>query len=424
MIYKIKIILQSMLIGLATGLIVSAYRYILEKSACFLTAVYQLQRENLFLIPCWFLLLILSGLIIGKIVIKVPIIKGSGIPQVKGVLEDKMTMNWQETLLGKFFGGVLAVGLGMSLGREGPSIQLGAAAGQGVSRIFRNLPAEEKYLITAGASAGLAGAFNAPLAGVMFALEEIHKSFAVKIILSAFTASLASDFVAQNFFGLKPIFNFLEINALPFKYYLYLFLLGIILGLGGIIFNQLIFRTQDFWQKHLKLPLVCRPVLPLLLTGLIGFVMPQVLGGGNNLIASLHGSNFLLHTLILFLIAKLLLTAVCYASSAPGGIFLPLLAIGALIGNIYSLSLTIIFQLPEIYQSAFIALAMAGYFTAIVKSPLTGIILISEMSGSFQHMLALSLVSVTAYLTTELFHSKPIYSELLERMLNAKKAAD
>ncbi|MDG9688473.1 chloride channel protein, partial [Streptomyces sp. DH18] len=128
-----------------------------------------------------------------------PMISGSGIPQVEGVLLRELDMTWWKVILGKFFGGVLSIGSGLSLGREGPSVQLGAAIGQGFSKVFRRIKIEEKYLITSGASAGLAAAFNAPLAGAMFALEEVHKNFSPLILLSALSSALSADFIASSF---------------------------------------------------------------------------------------------------------------------------------------------------------------------------------------------------------------------------------
>jgi H+/Cl- antiporter ClcA len=167
------------------------------------------------LILPWIGVLIIIGYIVGLMVKHEPMISGSGIPQVEGVLLRKLDMSWWRVILGKFIGGILSIGSGLSLGREGPSVQLGAAVGQGFSKVFKRVKIEEKYLITSGASAGLAAAFNEPLAGVMFALEEVHKNFSPLVLLSA----LSADFIASGFFGLKPVFTFVNLTTLPLNLY-------------------------------------------------------------------------------------------------------------------------------------------------------------------------------------------------------------
>lgn len=141
------------------------------------------------------------------------------------------------------------------------------------------------------------------------------------------------------------------------------------------------------------------------------------MGGGHELITSLTTENFSLKILTIILIVKFLFTMASYGSGAPGGIFLPLLAIGALIGNVYGLILVHFMYLDSTYISSFIILAMAGYFTAVVKSPITGTILITEMTGSFNHMLSLAIISIVAYIVADILSSNPIYESLLERFL-------
>ena len=138
-----------------------SYRYTLEKAGIFVTYVYKTISINPVLILPWICALILIGYIVGLMVKHEPMITGSGIPQVEGVLLRKLDMTWWRVIIGKFFGGVLSIGSGLSLGREGPSVQLGAAVGQGFSKVFKRIKIEEKYLMTSGASAGLSAAFNA-----------------------------------------------------------------------------------------------------------------------------------------------------------------------------------------------------------------------------------------------------------------------
>lgn len=422
--FRMKLVFQGVIIGILAALLIVAYRFSLEKIGQFASFAYNLQKSKPILIPLWIIILIVIAYIVGLMVKKEPMISGSGIPQVEGVLLRRLSMNWWRVILGKFIGGVLALGAGLSLGREGPSIQLGAAVGQGFSKIFKRIKVEEKYLITSGASAGLAAAFNAPLAGVMFALEEVHKNFSPLVLISAMSASLAADFVSKEFLGLKPVFDFNELKVLPLNHYFYVIMLGIILGVLGVVFNSTLLRTQRFYEKLKWLPQELKPVIPFLLAGILGLTLPEVLGGGHELVGHLVNNGMALKMLIIILIAKFMFTMLSFGSGVPGGIFLPLLVIGALTGDIYGNVLVKFFGLDANFITNFIVLAMTGYFAAIVRAPITGSILITEMTGSFNHLLALTIVSIAAYITADLMGSKPIYESLLDRILEKKGFED
>lgn len=415
--FKLKLVFEGICIGIVTGLLIVLYRLALEKAGIVLNYIYKLISINHLIILPWIILVIIIGYLVGLMVKNEPMISGSGIPQVEGVLLRKLDMKWWKVILGKFFGGILSIGSGLSLGREGPSVQLGAAVGQGFSKIFKRIKLEEKYLITSGASAGLAAAFNAPLAGAMFALEEVHKNFSPLILLSALSSALSADFIASSFFGLKPVFNFGDFATLPLNFYLYVIILGIIVGVLGVVFNKVLLKTQSLYLEQTWLKKEFRIIIPLLFSVALGLLLPEVLGGGHELITSLTENNFSFTLLVIILIIKFAFTMASFGSGAPGGIFLPLLAIGALIGNVYGEILMHIAHLDSIYINNFIILAMAGYFASVVKSPITGTILITEMTGSFNHLLALAIVSIIAYIVADVLASKPIYEALLEKFL-------
>lgn len=415
--FKLKLMLEGIIVGFLSGLLIVFYRLTLEKAEDLRIKLSTLQLKNYWLIPLWFLFLIIGAYIVGILITKEPMISGSGIPQVEAVLLKKLKMNWLPVIIKKFIGGVISIGAGLSLGREGPSIQLGAAVGQGFSQIFKRIKIEEKYLITSGASAGLAAAFNAPLAGVMFSLEEVHKNFSPLVLLSAMSASLSADFVSKYFFGLKPVFNFQHISPLPLDSYGYIIILGVIVGVFGVIYNSALLKTQNLYDKIAILPVKFRPILPFLIAGILGLVIPEVLGGGHQIIESLINGSFTVKMLLIILIAKFAFSMISYGSGAPGGIFFPLLVLGALTGAIYGNILVHLFNFNPNYINNFIILAMAGYFTAIVRAPITGSILITEMTGSFSHLLSLTVISLTAYAIAGMLNSEPIYESLLDRLL-------
>ena len=228
--FPVILIGEGLLVGIVGGLIVLLYRVALSYAGDWLHAILSYIKGRPVRIIGWFLVLVLLAVVVGKLVKWEPMISGSGIPQVEGEVTGKLRQNWKKVLPAKFIGGFLCLFGGLSLGREGPSIQLGAMTGQGISRILDRGKTEERYLMTCGASAGLAAAFHAPLAGVMFAIEEIHKGFSVSILISVMTASVTADFISSYIIGLDPVFAFRLDEFLPQRYYGLLLLLGVIVG--------------------------------------------------------------------------------------------------------------------------------------------------------------------------------------------------
>jgi H+/Cl- antiporter ClcA len=419
--FRLKIFFQGIVVGIFASILVVMFRFVLEKADGWLQQLYTILRSGSpWYLIVWAMVLMFIAFLLGIMVRKQPLIKGSGIPQVKGAVSGHLEMNWLPTIVWKFIGGVLAIGAGLSLGREGPSIQLGAAAGQGVNRLFKGLKVEERILITSGASAGLAAAFNAPLAGALFGLEELHKNFSPPVLLSAMAASITADFISKHFFGMKPIFDFHILPTLPFKYYFHLIILGLIIGAFGVLFNWCLLKVQALYQKQTLIPPQYFAAVPLLLSIVVGLYLPACLAGGNNLINAISQGHYTLGLLMILVTVKFVFTILSYGSGVPGGIFLPMLVLGALTGCIFGNMAVNLTGVSPDYINNFVVFAMAGYFTAVVKSPITGSVLITEMTGSFGHLLPIIIVSMMAYIVSDILKGKPIYDELLQRILSKK----
>lgn len=411
---------EGFLVGIVAGIVVLLYRVILEYAGKGMDWVLGYARTYPVIAGLWFFVLFALACIVGKLVKYEPMISGSGIPQVEGEMMGKLDQVWWKVLPAKFLGGFLSLFSGLSLGREGPSIQIGAMAGKAVSKALNREKTEEKYLLTCGASAGLAAAFHAPLAGVMFSLEEIHKNFSVSVLVSVMTASITADYISSQFMGFESVFQFdigLEVEP---RYYWHIVILGILLGLLGAFYNKMTLWVQGLYQKNKNLNETTRLLIPFLLAGVLGLVMPEILGSGHHLIDQAASGSMVLPVLLFFLGAKFLFSLICFGSGAPGGIFFPLLVLGALIGGAYSTFAAEFLGLDASYISNFVLLAMAGYFTAIVRAPITGIILIFEMTGQVSQMLSMSLVAIVAYLTATAVKSEPIYESLLGNLLKSR----
>lgn len=415
----VMLITEGLCVGLVGGFVVLLYRVALTFAGDWLVKILSYMKGNPFRCVVWFLILAALAWIVGKLVKWEPMISGSGIPQVEGEIAGRLSQNWKRVLPAKFAGGFLCMLGGLSLGREGPSIQLGAMAGQGISRALGRGKREEKFLMTCGASAGLSAAFHAPLAGMMFAVEEIHKTFSISILLPVMTASVTADYIASHILGLDPVFRFQITEYLPQNYYWLLILLGILVGVSGVFYNWGMLKAQELYRKIPFMKETGRLLIAFLTAGVLGIVMPWVLGSGSGLIVSLTQGEMVLGMVVLTLVMKFLFSAVSFGSGAPGGIFFPLLILGALIGAVFAMAGVEFFGLAPVYVNNFVLLGMTGFFTAIVRAPLTGIILLFEMSGSISQMLSLSIVSVTAYIVATLMRSEPIYDSLLKRILKA-----
>lgn len=413
---KYRLVWQGILIGVAAGLVVSLYRFLLSYAESFAIHLYTMVRNNLWAVGLLFVGLALVGVLVGFLTKWQPMIKGSGIPQVEGQILGFFQISWWKVIIGKIVGGFLALAAGLSLGREGPSIQLGAAAGEGISKSLKRDETEKRYLLTCGASAGLAAAFNAPLAGMMFALEEVHKNFSVSVLLSTMASAVTADMVSKLFFGMDSVFGGHSMARLPLEYYLILPILGILLGACGWLYNEVLLFSQRAYRKipFLKGPYVM--IVPFLAAGIAGLFLPEILGGGHKIITALLDFRFAISYVALLLVCKFVFSMVSFGSGAPGGIFFPLLVLGALVGALFGQIAITYFGLESSYYVNFLLLGMVGMFTGIVRAPVTGIILIVEMSGSFTQMLDLAVVAVCAYLMADLLGSKPVYESLLENM--------
>ena len=401
--------------GIITSFIVVLYRFALSYAEDFAFLIYNFIKAHKYLIPLWFIVLIVLAFIVGKLIDREPYIGGSGIPHVKGIMGGYLKNRPTSIIINKFIGGTLSIISGLSLGREGPSVQLGACTGDIVSKKFNSTRLERRLLISSGATAGLAAAFNAPLSGVLFSLEEIYKYFSPLVLLATITSAVAADFISKQFFGLNPVFNFADTIPIPLRDYWLLLLLGILLGAFGAFYNWFTLKTQDIYGK-IKCSTSIKLMIPFLLAGILGLLFPVVLCGGHAVIEELNLTSTL-GLLLLILVAKFLFSIISFGSGAPGGIFFPLLIIGGTFGAVFGyIAINYLGISPALFNN-FIILSMAGYFTAIVRAPITGIILITEMTGSFTHLLSLTIVSIIAYIVADLLKSVPIYDSLLEGLL-------
>ena len=415
------LLLESLLIGIVTGIIITFFRLSIGNVTKIVNTIFQyLKSYNILYLLALIPVFAIFGLIMGFIVYKYPMIRGGGVAQIEGVFIKRLKLSvWPELPL-KFIGGVMDIGLGLSMGREGPSVQIGAYVGDAIEKIGKRSFTERVCLITAGAAAGLSGTFSAPFAGVLFAIEDLHQYFTPILLACVMAGSFASDFVVGLFLGRNNAFSLNANSSLPLNNFAYLIGLGIIIAIIGHLFKKSIYTSQALY-KHLNIPLIFRPVIPFLLVIPFYLLFGYVNGGGDALIEAIQEHNFPLHMLLFLLFAKLLFTGLSAGSGAIGGIFVPLFACGALGGLIYAKILVQFNLLSPTFEETMMIFGMVACFATVVKAPLTACAIIVETCGNLHYLGGLILTSLVAYTTANLIGSASHDEVLLSQILGEKE---
>lgn len=414
-----RILPRAALVGLLAGLVAIAFRAALAIMEIvrleLIEWAHQFSFGWLFLIAFGALAALVAVALVRNIE---PAASGSGIPHLEAVLRRYREMNWRRILPVKFLGGAIAIGGGLALGREGPTVQMGGAVGAAVSEFLKVSTRERLTLIASGAGAGLAAAFNAPLAGFIFVLEELQRDFRRGVFAAALVAAAVADILARSVSGQLPVFAVPSYPAPPLTTLPIFVLLGIVTGLLGVLFNRTLILTLDLFARVRPSLILWAAALVGGVIGLVGWFVPEAPGGGHNLTERILVGEMALTAIPLWFMLRFVMTMASHSTGAPGGIFAPMLVLGALIGlgigqTMHLLMPTIVTQ-PEVFA----VVGMAAYFAAIVRAPLTGVVLITEMTGNYWQLLHLMTACFCAYLVAEHLRDLPIYERLLERDLS------
>jgi len=354
---------------------------------------------------------------------------GSGVPEIEGALQDLRPVRWRRVLPVKFFGGLGALGSGMVLGREGPTIQMGANIGQMISERFRVLDNDERHmLLLAGGAGGLAAAFNAPLAGILFVIEEMRPQFKYSLISikAVVLGSVMATIVLRLVNGQAAILQIGTFTTAPLgSLWLYL-VLGLLLGAVGVVFNRVLFALQAVFQRFYAGSGVRFVLMGGLLGGCFGWLglyVPQITGEGYDTIHEMMAGRIALPLLALFFFLRFLTTTVSFSSGAPGGIFSPLLALGTLFGGTFGYLMLIAFPDAGLEMGAFGVAGMGALFAATVRAPLTGILLVLEMTNSYALILPMIITCLGATIVAQSLGGQPLYTALLDRILARERQA-
>lgn len=411
-IVRSKIIVQAILVGLISGMLVVGFKVSIN-------SLFWTIQKFLSAFPTWQKALIfplittLGGLISGFLVFKfAPETKGSGIPYVKMTMARMGNMTRIRSIVVKFFAGVAGIGTGLSLGREGPSVQLGAGAGALVGRLFKMSGTNQDKLIAAGAGSAIGATFNAPIAGTIFVLEELVQKFTPALLFPVLVATVSAASLARHFLGSNPSFDLPKLQGgITLENIPVCIILGLVAGLLGVLFSKVIFFNNKLFDKMSKIPNYFKPAIAGLAVGLIGLVIPYVLGSGNFSVDLLLQHKFSLGLVLIIFIAKFFVTPFCFGSGAAGGIFLPMLMLGSFLGYIVS---TVCNSFGFHTDPIVIAiLGMGAFLSAVARTPITAVVMVFEMTGGYSHILPIMLSAAIADLVAEKLNQKPIYASLI-----------
>jgi len=347
-----------------------------------------------------------------------PLAAGSGIQHVEAVFLGEARPPLIRLLPAKFIGGVLSMGSGLVLGREGPTVHMGAAIGAETARRARLPDPEVRMMQTALGGAGLAVAFNAPIGGALFTLEEVTKSFRMKTVLaavfSAATAVACSRVVLGNHadFDVEPI-------GTPALAWLPLFLVfGVLTGILGAAYNGLVLWFLDHVGAIRRIPPVGKAAI---IGGIIGaalYVYPRSVGGGDDLTQQiLSGDHIVFSVVVALLVVRFIAGPLSYSAAVPGGLFAPLLAVGALWGLLFTACFEAVW--PDDATQLAVPMALVGmsaFFGATVRAPVTAMVLVTEMTATTEVLIPTMVATAAAVLVANLVGSPPIYDSLRERM--------
>jgi CIC family chloride channel protein len=347
---------------------------------------------------------------------------GSGIPHVEAVLNGQLPQARFRIIPVKFIGGALAIGAGLALGREGPSVHMAATVGHLVGKTFRRSWPDCRVLLAAGAGAGLATAFNAPIAGGIFVLEELVRRLEMRVAIAALGASASAISVSRAILGDAPDFHLGTLVAPTLPIRPLFFVLGALAGVMAVIYNRVLLQTMATLDRLDHWPVEARAALIGALVGAVAWFLPDLVGGGDPITQrTLLGAGTLGLLPLVFLI-RLALGALSYSAGTPGGLFAPLLVLGAQFGLFFGLACQLAFPDLSVQPEGFAVVGMAALFTGIVRAPLTGIVLATEMTADVTMLLPMLGACAMAMLTPTLIKDPPIYDSLRERTVAREKA--
>ena len=417
-------IFLSAVCGAFTGVFIFGFKFLASRVIEFSSTVYAFVRENPSYLP---ILLGVVGLLAcaSYFLIKYePDCKGGGIPTVVAFIRGFISFRWLASAFVLLFSALITFLGGVPLGNEGPSVQMGCAVGRGTVDIFsKKNKAWDKYIMTGGACAGFAAVTGAPISAMLFAIEEIHHRFSPLIFMAASTATLTASVVMRALgviFGRDvSLFHFEIGSVLPMRYVWATALVGIITGLVAILYTKLYRALNKVINGKLKdFPLILKFVIVFIVVGLLGFLSDGFIGTGHGLIdLIIENHYFPWLVLLLYLLVRAVMLLVANQSGITGGLFVPSLCFGAIVGELVSRLLIFSGILPAEYRVIMVVVGMASFLSAASRIPLVAVMFSVEALSSLPNIVTVAVGVAFSYLVVELSGIKDFSETVVEKKI-------
>ncbi len=434
----VNLVLISLLTGIFAGVVVTLYNILASLGEETSVKLYTLVRDNPAFVPVLFLGLGAGGIVIGTLVRFVPMIRGSGIPQIEGAARGIVRFKWYVTMCSMFAASLACIFMGLSAGAEGPSLEIGGCAGDAVGHLLKRNQMTRRLQIASGSSAGLAVAFNAPITGLVFAMEEAFRSFSPQVFICAALSVVSALFTRNAIrpplgYGVGYTFDtFIFPHEFSFTYCLWAIPAAIVASLLGVAFYYSVFAVKKGFKKVTFLKGAGKYLVPFLFAGVFGLITVYAMGGGHSFIEALGTSGTgsisfekvfglsIAVSLIIIIVFKFIAGILAMSCGVPCGVFIPMLAIGAGIGGLLSLLFGKM-GMDAAFGDYLVIICMSVFFVTVVRAPITGVVMVFELTGQFTNFLPALLGIALGYLISMLFKTEPIYERSLTGFIAEEK---
>lgn len=415
----VRLVLLTVAGGAITGLVGGLFRVCLDQAELARTTVLEWTRDA----PAvrWLVPVLLAAVCVGlaRLIVRfVPEAAGSGVQRVEAVVRGQLApvrLPW--LVPAKFVGGVLAIGAGLALGREGPTVQMGASVGNETARLARLDAHDRRTLIASLGGAGLGVAFSAPLAGAVFAIEELTRVVRTRLVVTVLVGTASAMAVSKYVVGWEPVFPVPTVRLGPTWHLVVYIAFGLAVGLLGVAYNRLILRCMALFDGVRRLPPEAKAAIVGGLVGALGIAWPQVVGGGEIVNEQLLVGSMPIMAVLGILAVRWFLGPASYAVGTPGGLFAPLLVVGAALGVLVADVGNLLVPAADLDPLAFGIVGMSTFFAAVVRAPVTGVVLIVEMTATTTIVIPMMLAAAAAVVAATLVRGEPIYDTLRGRIV-------
>lgn len=339
--------------------------------------------------------------------------RGHGIPLLLTTVQSKESKLSTRDLFVEGFASIITIACGGSAGRIGPVVEIGSGIGDLIGHSTNFNTDTYRTILGCGAAAGISAIFHAPLGGIMFVIEILFREFKKINLGMIVISSITAKVVVSRFFGFEPLFRLPEFNINDIREYVLYALLGILVGFMSYLYIISLYKVNNIFEKYNNIPFFIKPALGGLIIGVIGYFYPVILGTGINVIQDIFNDKSILVSLVIIFTLKILSTAVTLGSGGSGGIFAPALLIGTSFGLFYGKIMNIVFPGIVSTPGSYGIVAMAAMISASIRAPLTGVLIIFEITGNYNLITPLFFTSIIARLVSSKLSPESIYSPLL-----------